>query len=68
MVYLAYDLYYRRLDEALVLVTKYEPILKNDKDLPLIAGNVHAHNGDLQTALKDFTLALDVIRRWPRVM
>jgi tetratricopeptide (TPR) repeat protein len=60
VVYLAYDLYYLgRLDEALALVTKYEPILKNDKDLPLIAGNVHAHNGDLQTALKDFTLALE---------
>ncbi len=59
VVYLAYDLYYlRRYDEALALVTKYEPILANDKDLPLIAGNVHAHNGDLSAALKDFTLAL----------
>jgi tetratricopeptide (TPR) repeat protein len=60
VVYLAYDLYYLgRLDEALALVAKYEPILKNDKDLPLIAGNVHAHNRDLQSALKDFTLALE---------
>jgi tetratricopeptide (TPR) repeat protein len=60
VVYLAYDLYYLgRYDEALALVTKYEPILKNDKDLPLIAGNVHAHNGDLEPALKDFTLALE---------
>ncbi len=60
VVYLAYDLYYLgRYDEALALVTKYEPTLKNDKDLPLIAGNVHAHNGDLQPALKDFTLALE---------
>jgi Tfp pilus assembly protein PilF len=59
-VYLAYDLYYLgRYDEALALVTKYEPILANDKDLPLIAGNVHAHNGDLNVALKDFTLALE---------
>ena len=60
VVYLAYDLYYLgRYDEALALVNKYEPILAKDKDLPLIAGNVHAHNGDLNTALQDFTLALE---------
>jgi tetratricopeptide (TPR) repeat protein len=60
VVYLAYDLYYLgRYDEALALVTKYEPILAKDKDLPLIAGNVHAHKGDLNAALKDFTLALE---------
>ncbi len=59
-VYLAYDLYYLgHYDEALALVNKYEPVLHNDKDLPLIAGNVHAHNGDLETAVKDFTLALE---------
>jgi tetratricopeptide (TPR) repeat protein len=60
VVYLAYDLYYLgHYDEALALVNKYEPILHNDKDLPLIAGNVHAHNGDLETAVQDFTLALE---------
>jgi tetratricopeptide (TPR) repeat protein len=60
VVYLAYDLYYLgRYDEALALVTKYEPILAKDKDLPLIAGNVHAHNGDLNLALRDFTQALE---------
>lgn len=60
VVYLAYDLYYLgRYDEALALVTKYEPILAKDKDLPLIAGNVQVHNGNLQEALKDFTLALE---------
>jgi len=65
VVYLAYDLYYLgHYDEALALANKYEPILRNDKDLPLIAGNVHAHNGDLETAVKDFTLALE---RDPRV-
>ncbi|HEY6768168.1 MAG TPA: tetratricopeptide repeat protein [Candidatus Sulfotelmatobacter sp.] len=58
--YLAYDLYYLgRLDEALALVTKYEPILKNDKDLALVAGYVHAHNGQSQEALQDFTRALE---------
>jgi tetratricopeptide (TPR) repeat protein len=60
VVYLAYDLFYlQRYDEAMALVNKYEPILSNDKDLPLIAGNVHAHDGDFGTALKDFTLALE---------
>src|SRR5579872_777413 len=59
--YLAYDLYYLgRYDEALALATKYEPILKNDKDLPLIAGNVHAHKGDPQEAVKDYTRALAI--------
>jgi len=60
VVYLAYDLYYLgRYDDALELVNKYEPILPKDKDLPLIAGNVYAHNGELNLALKNFTLALE---------
>ncbi len=59
--YLAYDLYYLgRYDEALALAKKYEPILPNDKDLPLIAGNVYVHNGDLQAALENFTRALEL--------
>ena len=59
--YLAYDLYYLgRYDEALALASKYEPILSQDKDLPLIVGNVHAHNGDRATAVKDYTRALEL--------
>jgi tetratricopeptide (TPR) repeat protein len=59
VVYLAYDLYYlNRYDEALALITKYEPILPDDKDLPLVDGNIHAHNGQLREALDDYTLAL----------
>ncbi len=59
--YLAYDLYYLgRYDEALALVNKYEPVLTNDKDLPLIAGNVYVRNGNLQAALKNFTRALEL--------
>jgi tetratricopeptide (TPR) repeat protein len=58
--YLAYDLYYLgRYDEAMALVTKFEPILTNDKDLPLVAGNIHAHNGQAREAVDDFTRALD---------
>jgi tetratricopeptide (TPR) repeat protein len=60
VVYLAYDLYYLgRYEDALALVNKYEPILANDKDLPLIAGYVHAHGGQSQEALRDFTRALE---------
>ncbi len=60
VVYLAYDLYYLgRYDDAITLVKKYEPVLAKDKDLPLIAGNVYAHNGELNLALKNFTLAIE---------
>jgi tetratricopeptide (TPR) repeat protein len=59
VVYLAYDLYYLgKYEDALALTEKYQSILPNDKDLPFIAGNVHAHKGDLNDALNDFTLAL----------
>jgi tetratricopeptide (TPR) repeat protein len=58
-VYLAYDLYYlNRYDEALALIDKYEPIFPDDKDLPLVAGNIHAHDGQLHEALNDYTRAL----------
>jgi len=60
VVYLGYDLYYLgRYDEALALVNKYDSILPEDKDLPLIAGYVHAHNGQSRQALADFTRALE---------
>ncbi len=60
VVYLAYDLYYLgKYQDAMALVTKYDPILSTDKDLPLIAGYVHAHDGQLQDALSDFTRALE---------
>ena len=60
VVYLAYDLYYLgRYEEALALATKYEPIIPNDKDLALIAGYVHAHNGQAREAVADYTRALE---------
>ena len=60
VVYLAYDLYYLgRYKEAQDLVTKYEPIIKNDKDLPLIAGYLAARDGRKREAVDDFTRALD---------
>lgn len=61
IVYLVYDLYYlNRYDDALALITKYEPILPDDKDLPFVAGNIHAHNGHLQDAISDYTHALEL--------
>ncbi len=60
-VYLVYDLYYLgRYDEALALIGKYEPILPDDKDLPLVAGNIHAHDGKTEEALSEYTRALQL--------
>ena len=60
VVYLAYDLYYlQRYDEAMALVTKYEPVIPNDKDLALIAGYVHTHDGQFRDAIADYTRALE---------
>ncbi len=60
VVYLAYDLYYLgRYDECSALVNKYQSVLPKDKDLPLIAGNLDVRNHDLESAAKNFTLALD---------
>jgi tetratricopeptide (TPR) repeat protein len=60
VVYLAYDLYYLgQYDAALALTTKYDSILANDRDLPLITGYIHAHNKQPHEALDDFTRALE---------
>jgi tetratricopeptide (TPR) repeat protein len=60
VVYLAYDLFYLgQYNEALALAQKYDPVLSDDKDLPLIEGNVHAHDGEKREALEDFTRALE---------
>lgn len=57
--YLAYDLLYLgRYDDARALVAKYEPILPDDRDMPLVAGYVHVHDGMLAEAVQDFTRAL----------
>jgi tetratricopeptide (TPR) repeat protein len=64
--YLAYSLYYlNRYDEALALVTKYQPIMPTDKDLPLVAGNIHAHTGHPQEAVVDYTRALELDPKMP---
>lgn len=59
--YLAYDLLFlKRLDEAAKIVEQYQPILANDRDLPLIAGYVHAQHNENEAAVSDFTRALKI--------
>ncbi len=44
-VYLAYDLYNMgRYDEALAVANKYDTILPNEPNFPLLAGHVHKHS------------------------
>jgi tetratricopeptide (TPR) repeat protein len=60
VIYLAYDLYYLgRHADAMGLVIKYDPLFANDKDLALIAGYIHARDGQFREALSDFTRALE---------
>ncbi len=59
--YLAYDLLFlKRLDDAMKIVDRFEPVLRDDRDLPLIAGYVDADNGEKQAAVRDFTHALEI--------
>jgi tetratricopeptide (TPR) repeat protein len=59
--YLAYDLLFlKRLDDAMKIVDRYEPVFENDRDLPLIAGYVSADHGDHEAAVRDFTHALEI--------
>ncbi len=58
--YLAYDLLFLdRFNDAYKIVEQYEPLMPNDRDLPLIAGYVHAHQGRSREAEADFTRSLD---------
>lgn len=60
VVYLGYDLLHLvRYDELLDLTTRYEPILPKEPDLPLLAGYVYKHNGDLDQAEAAFSRAID---------
>jgi tetratricopeptide (TPR) repeat protein len=60
VVYLGYDLLnLQRYDELLKLTSEYTDVLTKEPDLPLFAGYVHKHNGDLEEARQDFTEALE---------
>lgn len=59
--YLAYDLLFlKRLDEAMQIVDRFRPVLEQDRDLPLIAGYVHADHNEHQAAVDEFTAALKI--------
>ncbi|HUB17725.1 MAG TPA: tetratricopeptide repeat protein [Acidobacteriaceae bacterium] len=60
VVYLGYDLLYlNRYDELLKLATRYNSILSKEPDIPLLAGYVYKHNGQLEEARQDFSEALE---------
>jgi tetratricopeptide (TPR) repeat protein len=59
--YLAYDLLFlNRLDEAMKIVDQFQPVLPDDRDLPLIAGHVSADRNEYESAIQDFTRALEI--------
>ena len=59
--YLAYDLLFlKRLDEAMKIVDRFEPVLGDDRDLPLISGYVNAQHDEYEPAVRDFTHALQI--------
>ncbi len=59
--YLAYDLLFlKRLDEAMKIADHYQTILKDDRDLSLIAGYVHADRREYASAVREFTRALEI--------
>lgn len=65
-VYLAYDLYnLGRYDEALAVADKYDSVLPNEPNFPLIEGHVHKHSQLLDEADDDYTRA---IQRDPKMV
>src|SRR6202521_3393319 len=59
VVYLGYDLLYlQQYDDLLQLTAKYDDVLPKEPDIPLLAGYVHKHAGQLDQAQRDFTQAL----------
>ena len=60
VVYLGYDLLrLDRYDELLALTNKYKDAFPTDPNIPLLAGYVHKHNGQVDQAVQDFTEALN---------
>ena len=60
VVYLGYDLLrLERYDELAELTARYQNSLPKEPDIPLLAGYVHKHSGELEKAQGDFTRALE---------
>jgi tetratricopeptide (TPR) repeat protein len=65
VVYLGYDLLnLNKYDELLALTKKYDSLLPNEPDIPLLAGYVYKEKGDREEALQAFT---EAIQRGPTV-
>ena len=61
VVYLGYDLLHLELyDELGELTARYRDSLPKEPDIPLLAGYVHKHSGQLEQAREDFTRALAI--------
>lgn len=59
VVYLGYDLLHlEQYDELLKLTSKYRDVFPKEPDIPLLAGYVHKHDGQMELARQDFTEAL----------
>lgn len=66
VVYLGYDLLQLgKYQELEALTSKYYQLLPKEPDIPLLAGYVDKHNGDLQKAFTDFS---EVLKRDPTVV
>jgi tetratricopeptide (TPR) repeat protein len=60
VVYLGYDLLHLdQYAELQTLTAKYEDVFPKEPDIPLLAGYVYKHDGDLDKAVQYFTEALD---------
>ncbi len=65
-VYLAYDLYnLGRYDEVLRVANKYQGVLPNEPNFPLLAGHVHKQSQLLFESVNDYT---DAIQRDPKMV
>lgn len=65
VVYLGYDLLHlEKYQDLLALTNEYTSKFPKEPDLPLLAGYVHKHDGNLELARQDFT---EAIRRDPNV-
>jgi tetratricopeptide (TPR) repeat protein len=60
VVYLGYDLLnLARYEDLKKLTTQYDEVFSKEPDIPLLAGYVDKHQGQLEEARLDFTQALD---------
>jgi len=60
-VYLAYDLLFlERYDDAFKIARQFEPVLPQNRDLPLVEGYVYAHTGHPREAEHAYTRSIKI--------